>query len=86
MTRMTYDRSPSVGAHWLVEAGDLLVGTGIYWYRSATPGWVPEKGQDYYHRFALKIEDAGPALAAAYPDRKYEVAQHGSAFYVARAE
>lgn len=79
-----YKQSPSAGVHWLTEAADLEPGQGYYHYRGLKPGFVLEKGQDYYSRFSVRLEDAGPALKAAYPDREYEPAQHGSAFYVAR--
>lgn len=84
-----YIASPSNGQHWLVEAADLEVGTGYYHSRSFDPALAADPANAsgpgaYYRRFNLKIEDAAPALAAAYPDRKYSVGQHGSAFYCFR--
>lgn len=83
--KVTYKTSPSNGEHWLTEAGDLEPGEGYYHYRGLKPGFTLEKGQDYYSRFSVRLEDAQPALDAAYPDRKYQATQHGSTFCVARA-
>lgn len=88
MSSIRYERSPSVGDHWLVEAGELEAGTGIYWSRAYDKSLYqadePNAGKRYYSGFHVKLDTAAPALAAAYPDKVFDVAQHGSHFYVRR--
>jgi hypothetical protein len=77
-----YTTSPSNGQHWLVEAGELEPGQGVWFNRVREPSL--QVAGDYHSGYRLQIKDAGPALKAAYPDKIFEVVQHGSQFAVER--
>lgn len=82
-----YERSASNGAHWITEAGGLEPGYGIYWSRSWDRARYDEDGKkQYYNGFEVKIADVSAACKAAYPDREYDVSQHGSSIYVYRVK
>lgn len=80
----SYTRSPSDGAHWLVEAGELEVGQGHEFYRPLAGGatsYSEVKDQPYSQRWTPRLQDATPALKAAHPDKEFAVADHGGHFY-----
>lgn len=81
-TRPTWNKTADP-AHWLREAGELEANTGLWFNRAYLRDLPPET--PYYQRYDKpSLEDAKAALPAAYPDRLFEVSQHGSQFSVLR--
>lgn len=86
MTDKTYPKYHRLDepTHWLKLAGDLEVQTGFWFHRSWDKSKVKSDENPYYYGYPLQVKDARSALKMAYPDKTFNVHEHGSEFGCAR--